>query len=530
MSDAVVASAINDWPRSIVELDGEKFIRILKARRDQLPVIAEQFYELTADVVDFVGSHKHERFEVTRKNDSETEVVVYKTTKKGEIRLERYRRTIYHHETREIRLYGLAGNDQFRVDGEVGHGIKVVAVGGTGDDTFVDTSKVVGSRKNTHFYDTSDMNSFEAGPETRVHQSDDPLINEYNPGGYAPNAKFPRAYFGSNKDDGIFIGGGLLFTRHGFRKAPHSSTHLVQGNVAFKTRAFNVRYDVDIVDLFGSWDLDLTSYYLSPDNIRNFYGLGNETNTEVSDRRFYQARLTEFLVSPSFRQNYEPGITLTLGPKIKFTRVIQDNERFVGTPQAGITDNTFDNQWYAGLTSSFTLDNADRGVNPTQGLIWQNEADMSIGVNNDDVYTTLASDISIFASPSVSPQITFAGRIGASHIFGQFPFFDAVTLGGKSNLRGFRSTRYTGRSNVYNNLELRVSLFHFSSYTAVGDFGLLGFHDLGRVWTDKEDSNVWHQGYGGGFWATFFDAMAMTAVMGFSDDDTTFTLKFGFLF
>ena len=80
-------------------------------------------------------------------------------------------------------------------------------------------------------------------------------------------------------------------------------------------------------------------------------------------------------------------------------------------------------------------------------------------------------------------------------MFGGFPFFRASTLGGKYNLRGHRSTRFTGRSSAFNNLDLRIGLFRFSTYAAVGEVGLLGFHDLGRVWTDGEESDVWHQAY-----------------------------------
>ena len=33
-----------------------------------------------------------------------------------------------------------------------------------------------------------------------------------------------------------------------------------------------------------------------------------------------------------------------------------------------------------------------------------------------------------------------------------------------------------------------------------GMLGVLGFIDVGRVWTDGETSKKWHSGYGGGIW------------------------------
>ena len=102
------------------------------------------------------------------------------------------------------------------------------------------------------------------------------------------------------------------------------------------------------------------------------------------------------------------------------------------------------------------------------------------------------------------------------------------TLGGKENLRGYRSTRFAGRTSFYQNVDLRIELFTFSTYLAIGKAGILGFLDNGRVWTDGESSDVWHQGYGGGIWFEMFNAVVFSAAPGFSDDDTTFTFKFGF--
>ncbi len=77
---------------------------------------------------------------------------------------------------------------------------------------------------------------------------------------------------------------------------------------------------------------------------------------------------------------------------------------------------------------------------------------------------------------------------------GNYEFFQACSLGGKSNLRGHRSTRYAGDASLYQNSELRLKLFVFSNYLSKGEFGILGFNDVGRVWLDGEDSNQWHIG------------------------------------
>jgi outer membrane translocation and assembly module TamA len=98
------------------------------------------------------------------------------------------------------------------------------------------------------------------------------------------------------------------------------------------------------------------------------------------------------------------------------------------------------------------------------------------------------------------------------------------------NLRGYRSTRFSGRSSLYQNAELRIALLNVRTYAAGGTLGLLGFVDNGRVWADGEGSTVWHQGYGGGLWMNLFDLILLRGTIGASDEGTFVNIGFGFLY
>ncbi|MFQ5571465.1 MAG: BamA/TamA family outer membrane protein, partial [Rhodothermales bacterium] len=532
LTDEVIEAAVREWPEPIYALDGEKTARLLRIRRDKLPDIAARFYALQARVVDVVGSNKHERFEVTRLNKDSTLVVVYKTSKSGRIRRMLYRRMFLEEETKEIRLYGLDGDDRFIVEGEVQDGIVIRAVGGAGHDRFVDRSQVLGASKHTRFYDTETGNEWDVGEETTtVRSDDDPAINVYNPADYKYNRSLPLTFFGSNKDDGFFIGGGISLIRHGFRKTPYAASHRIRANFAAKTQAFNIVYQGQFMSLIGHWDLTLDAAYLSPDNIRNFYGLGNETKNEERSRRFYQARLTQINLIPMLQKRIGLSSSFRFGPTFEVTKVGDNEDRFINQPQAGVSANTSD-QWFVGANAALTLDTVDKTeslVNPMIGFKWTSTAAIHIGIENaTETFSTLSTDLAVYLSPSLFPQVTVAARIGAAHNIGDFPFFSANTLGGISNLRGYRSTRFAGRSSVYQNVDLRLELFGFSSYLARGRFGVLGFFDHGRVWTDGERSKVWHQGYGGGVWIDMFNMFVLTGTAGFSEDDRTFTMKLGF--
>jgi hypothetical protein len=532
ITDATIDDAVRLLPEAVYALNGAAFARLLKLRRDQLPQQAEAYYRLLARVPDVVGSNKHERFEVTRLNDRETQVVVFKTSKSGEKRKEIYRRTFFSDETKEIRLYGQDGNDTFVVEGDVGKGPRVIAVGGGGADTFADRSRVRGLRRKTHFYDAARGNAWETGPETKAIRRDDPAVNAYDPVfGFAHDVRAPQVFFGYNDDDGLFVGGGMQITRHGFRRTPFARQQSLKANFAARTQAYNLLYEGHFTEALGPWALGLEAEIRSPNNIRNFYGLGNETDNTEAKREFYEARLRQTRVAPTLRREQPGSYAFYLGPTFEITRVREDASRFIPEPQPGLSPTTFDDQYLGGLAAGLMLEAVDHPANPRQGVRWNATGQFNVGLGNTTKgFSTLASDLVVYRSLSFSPQVTLAGRLGGAHNLGAFPFYEAVTLGGKENLRGYRSTRYAGRSSFYQSLELRAELFRFSTYLALGQAGLLGFLDNGRVWTDGERSTTWHQGYGGGLWLAFFDAFVLNTTVGFSEDDRTFTMKVGFLY
>ncbi len=531
LNDTVIEEAIKQWPAPIFEKDGMYTIETLKSRRDQLNAIAVEYYEtVLAPTIDFVGSNKHERFEVTRLNDRQTEVVVYKISRKGALRKELFRRTIEHTETREIRLYGLDGSDQFVVSGNVKESVFVIAVGGPGVDAFTDQSSVIGSRRHTRFYDTESNNTFETSRETKVVRSDEPANNAYDFHGHKYDLVRPMAFFGSNKDDGLLLGGGIRTTRHRFRKAPFAQLHMLRANVALNARSFNLAYEGRFTDVFSGWDVNLLFDVRSPNSIRNFYGFGNETDDQGRPESFFRSRYAQVTFTPALQKNLEQGARVRIGPRVFYANVEQDTSRFIGQ-QIAMEQVNVDGQWYAGLETAVVLESIDKALNPRQGFRWQTTIEANLGINEAATsFSTLTSNLSLYLSPGTSRQYTLALRAGGTHVVGDFPFYAGAALGSKTSLRGFASTRFTGRSAFYHNVELRAEIARFSTYIAVGSFGILGFLDNGRVWTDDESSKRWHQGYGTGVWFELFNRVVLSSSVGFSNEDTTVNVKLGFMY
>jgi outer membrane protein assembly factor BamA len=242
------------------------------------------------------------------------------------------------------------------------------------------------------------------------------------------------------------------------------------------------------------------------------------------------------MVSPSLYSDNINGSFFKLGPTFEVIRVRENRLFDPNAPNLFIEDqqrfDIFDTQTFGGLQFISLLHNLANPLNPKQGFRWINMYDYNRSLQNDATnYLRLYSDLSIYYSPFLSPQVTWANRIGGSHNFGDFPFYHANTLGGNNNLRGFRTNRFTGRSSAFYNTELRMRVSRISSYLLVGDFGWVAFFDTGRVWDYQNDtSRKWHQGYGAGIWINLFDFLIINNQFGFSEEGSFYYLRAGFQF
>ncbi|MNY17893.1 hypothetical protein D3C86_1512400 [compost metagenome] len=130
----------------------------------------------------------------------------------------------------------------------------------------------------------------------------------------------------------------------------------------------------------------------------------------------------------------------------------------------------------------------------------------------------LTAGFSVYQGLDEKKRLVLTDRIGGGITIGKQAFYQSQFLGGQGNLLGYREFRFGGQHSLYNNLELRYKVTDFINYILPGQFGLLAFHDVGRVWARDEKSDVWHQGYGGGI---YFAPAALTVfrfVMGHSNE------------
>lgn len=532
LTDPVIDEALKQLPEAAYQETASTIKAKLQHRRADLPRYARELYAFLARTVEVTGSDKKERFEVDRLPDGGMSVVVSKLKKEGENGDVRYQRIFHPDETREVRLFGLGGDDDFVVKGESRDGILLRIIGGKGKDRIIDQSKVAGIRRKTVVYD-SPKTTVEAGSETRLHLSTKPDINAYDRKSFQYDVLFPQVSVQYNPDDGLFLGGGFLYTRHGFRKEPFAQQHRFVVNHSFATRAYNFNYDGTLTDIIGKTDLRLDADIQAPNYVSNFFGLGNNTVFDKSKGiRYYRTRFENISVSALF-QHKIGSLNLYYGPALESIEVEENQNRYIDEFASSLPDgqNISKRRWYFGLKGGFLIDNRDDKVMPTRGTFWRTELRLYEGISTySKNLARLQSDLAFYASVRLPTTLTIATRFGGGVNFSDFEFFQANTLGGMSNLRGYRRTRFAGRSTLYNNTELRLKVATIRTYLFPAYVGLLAFNDVGRVWMKGERSQHWHHGYGGGVWLSPYKKAVISFQYAFSEEETLPMLRVGFLF
>ena len=561
LSDSVIDQAVRQMPAAIVALSGDEIANKLRQRRDDLVRYAEQYYAFLARTVNVVGSDKHERFVVQRLNDEQTLVRVEKIKKDGEpIGKLLFERTFLRSETKEIRLYGRGGQDQFELTGTADKGSIVRVIGGPEADRVVDRSQVRGWGKKTKVYDTVHDTELMLGDESRNLTSPrDSMVNQYHYKAFQYNTLAPLVAGGYNRDDGISLGSGVSYTTHRFRKYPFATEHRVKGAYAIATAAYNFSYNGTFNQLIGSLDVLVDLDVRAPNYVNNFFGLGNESRYTPDERdiNYYRYRFDEVVGHVQLRRYVSPYAYLSLGPTYQTVEVEDTPDRFITDFGANGLDATsvFQPYRYAGAVFRFEINRLNDAVPhapvapsdkallgdvlgnvsgspfPTHGFYARLDASWLQALTQTNDIRRVVADVQWYHSVSLPSPLTLAVRLGGGHVFEEdFPFFQANTLGNLTTLRGYRRTRFHGRSSVYNNVELRMNVLQFSTYLAPIHLGVLAFSDVGRVWQPGESSDRWHHGYGAGIYLSPFNMLTVSAMWGFSREESLPLIRFGFLF
>jgi hypothetical protein len=546
LTDEVIDQAVSRIRTEASRAMLSSLSRVLKQRRDRLAQAADRFYELLAAQVDIHATDEADVVEVVRRDDSRIEAKVFSASATGRIagnRSLRFRRTFRRGETREIRLYLHGGNDTAVVRGAVQRSIHVRVVGGGGDDLLVDSSSV-GRFTATSFYDARGTNRFETRrtevdrrpfrepPRTDVLlggtlRSVSGSIPELPPRDLEDPFKdwgtllLPIPWLAYQPDVGIVLGMGVQRFAYGFRKVPHASRMELRAGFASGPDRFYVQYLGDSPDFVQGVDAALEVQYSGVDIVR-FYGFGNETEL-VGPDEYYRITQRKFSIDPSVTYNPSPKARFAVGPFLTFTGTKMGQGNFIDSIRPYGSGRFTE----MGIQGSFVLDTRDRSVAATRGFHFDGGARLVPSLLEvTSTFGSVYGEASTYLTADVLTEPTLALRVGGKKVWGEAPFHESAFLGGATTLRGYSEERFAGDATAYGNAELRLFLVRFS----VGDFGIFGLGDVGRVFLNDESSGRWHAAAGGGIWFALASRAATVSLSLASGERRSFYAMLGFMF
>ncbi|MEO9482686.1 MAG: BamA/TamA family outer membrane protein [Ekhidna sp.] len=535
LTDEIIDNAVASWPDQIEQLTGERIRTGLKARRQNMESYARELYLFLSKEVEVIGSDKHEYFTVEHLSETETKVSVRKRKKDGELKHLMYERIFKSDETKEIRLYGLDGEDIFEIKGK--SKIKVRVIGGTDKDRIINGN---GDEKLTKVkvYDRLKSTQVEGNSKGSLKLSDNPEINRYDRKAFKYDILMPVVTGALNPDDGIFLGGGFAYTKHGWRKEPYAARHTFSAIGAFATGSFQFKYTGDYTDVLGKWDLYTSALWQEPFFVHNFFGLGNETQflmdqfvaPDDDPIDYYRVRMDRLELDAGLSRNVGAKAKFYFGGGYKSLQVENTANRFISDQSTDASD--FEANQYFRFLTGISFDSRDSKILPKAGMTAKAEIEHLEAITDISENTTrLSAEWSFFLTAKLPSRLVIGNRLGVAHITSDnFDFFNANILGGRSNLRGYRRTRFYGQTSFYHNLDLRLKIASFRSYIFPGQFGLLAFHDIGRVWVDGENSQEWHAGKGLGIWVSPLNTLVLNLNYAFGEDENLPTFAMTFFF
>ena len=205
--------------------------------------------------------------------------------------------------------------------------------------------------------------------------------------------------------------------------------------------------------------------------------------------------------------------------------------RFISSDEADVSEAVFEGQYFAGATMGIDYKNVNNPQYPQKGLTFKTH--LAYRLNTDapsNDLVSLQSELGIYQSFTRKESITLATRVGFEKVWGDYFFYQAPNLGGRSNLRGYRANRFYGNASFYHNTDLRIRLLQSNNSVLPFSLGVVGGIDYGRVWSKTEDSDDWHMGYGGGLWIAPIDFIVISSDYFVSDENEFFSFRLGYFF
>ena len=524
LTDETIATAFASLPEAAQDQSTAAIQKNLKERRDNLMDIARRYYEYLMRHQILLGTGDKDEFVITRQADGKTSI---KLTTEDDRSFERtYDKAL----TKEIWIYGLDDDDTFKVTGDGNQYIPIKILGGENNDVYdFENTRAVKA------YDYKSKNNTFVNSGSRKWLVDSYDINTYNDASRKLDAFSTLPAINYDQDTGFSAGLSGTYTTYGLANNPFSTQQTLTAKYFAATHGIELKYSGEFAHAFYKWNFGLDARYTTPNYAINFFGTGNETtyDRDAVDRDFNRVRISQWSVNPSLIYR-EDRVQLRFGPTVESLNTSYSGSGVTGdTNVFAAGDNVFNTQYYAGAEAAFQYKNKSGAIAfIRRGFQFDLVTGYKTNIDEyDNEFAYVNPTLSVDYPLHPSGMAVLATKIGAEMNIGDtYEFYHAATLGGNNSLRGFRNERFNGKTAFYQSTDLRVGIAELTTSFIPLRLGVSAGFDYGRVWVPNEDSEQWHNSYGGSVFLNGFKAL--TANLGYyrstESDRVLFTLGWKF--
>ena len=528
ISDQVIERAFSRLPDATRGASSRQLKKVLKARRDNIVDIVKRYYKVLAEYSIVTGTDKDDFAEVERLADGKTKVTISRI-KDGE-KADIVSTKIYEPEfTEEIWIYGLDDEDKLSVTGQADPGILVRLIGGHGKDIYRIKE---GSQVKVYDY-KSRPNVVEVNRGADLEFTDDYEVNVFNKDRKIYKTRNLLPVVGYNPDDGVKLGLDASYTFYRFRRNPFTSQHSLSLGYFFASNSYEIHYDGEFAHAWGDFNFTVGADFTSPKYTRNFFGFGNESlylEDEVN-MDYNRVRISRIGAEAGFVRESPFGSFFRYTLSFEGVKIEPTQGRFL-VEDFRPGKKFFKRKYFLGLNAIYRYASYDDVLNPTNGMRFQLYLGGKMQTQvPDQIYGFIEPYLGFYRALSRDRKWVLNPRVEAKiNIGDDFHFYQAASLGGDTGLRGYRHDRFSGESALATGVDLRYSFESFRTSIVPLQVGLFTGYDLGRVWLDQENSNLWHDSYGGGFWINGAHALTAKFSLFKGSEDLRFFFNLGLNF
>tara|TARA_R110002051_G_scaffold314666_1_gene391983 strand:+ start:37160 stop:40708 length:3549 start_codon:yes stop_codon:yes gene_type:complete len=502
LTEEVVDMAFRKFPNEIEREEIFKLREALLGRINAIEKNAIDYYRHLRSRIIVKGSDKKDRFVITRKAHGITNIKIFDAAQINTV-TPYFDRDYNAQITKEIWIYGLNGQDDFKEIGKGNNPIAIKIIGGQDNDNY----NIFYARHLKVFDQKSQSNSFQTPVKKLLY--DDYQLNTYD---FMKNRRdvssiFPLVQY--NPDDGTGVGFRYNYTKNSLVRNPFTQDHLISLSFFSATSGVEVNYYGEFAAVFNHLNLILNAGFHSPNYTNNFFGLGNQTKNldDIFDKEFNQVRIRSFFFSPSLIYRGYQHSEVRFGLQFENTKVERTANRYIDI--APVDPKFFIDQNFLSINASYEYANFTKRSFPKKGIGLKCTGGYTTNLDKKRSYAYLIPELSLTNQLNTIGSLVFATKFKAHFNFNDsYEFYQAATIGANDGLRGFRKQRFSGNHSYYQTSDVRYSFGELPNSIIPTSFGVYAGFDYGRVWISDDDSKIWHTSQGGGL---FFNLAEFTS-------------------